>query len=445
MSALRRLSRPIRSSADHGAHHPIVILIRALLLFEAAMYSAVTPVLPHYARMLHAGKPAVGVLAAAYPAGILPGSVIGAWIATRGGVRRTTLIGLVLFAASIGGFGLVSHLVALDALRFVQGIACGCIWGGGLTWVIAVAPRERRGQILGSVIAAAIFGTLLGPVLGTLAVTIGTGPVFGVVGMVSLALAAWTMRHPEPPQPDHEGPMIPWALARDPRVLLGAWLILLEACALGATGTLLPLRLSHFGASGAAIGLTFLLASLLSTFVASLIGRRVDARGALAPLVIGLTMTAVLVALMPLPHSAFALAAISVIALGGPLTVYTIPSIAMIADSAERTGVALAVATLLLNLAWATGETIGAPVAASLSQATSDTVPLLGLAVLMVLTLVPVLRTQLHGPAAGRPAPDGEPAPGTVPDSEFAPSPAQRAAAAARRRERDERVRIGTS
>jgi MFS family permease len=431
MSGLRWLPRPRPAwiSKDREEHRRVVILIRALLLFEAAMYSAVTPVLPHYARALHAGKPAVGVLAAAYPAGMLPGSVVGAWIATRGGVRRTTLIGLLLFAVSIAGFGLVTHIVALDALRFLQGTACGCIWGGGLTWVIAVAPRERRGQILGSVIAAAIFGTLLGPVLGTLAVTIGTGPVFGVVGAVSVALAAWTLRHPEPPQPERDGSMFPRTLARDPRVLLGSWLILLEACTLGATGTLLPLRLSRFGASGAAIGLTFLLASLVSTFVAPLIGRRVDNRGALVPLVIGLSTTAVLIALMPLPHSALALAAISVIALGGPLTAYTIPSIAMITESAERAGVALAVATLLLNLAWATGETIGAPVAASVSQATSDTVPLLALAALMVLTLVPVLRTRLHGPAVHGGQAGAEPDPPAAPAS---------------RRERDDRVRIGT-
>ena len=38
--------------------------------------------------------------------------------------------------------------------------------------------------MLGSVIGAAIFGTLLGPILGTLAVTVGTGPVFAVVGVV---------------------------------------------------------------------------------------------------------------------------------------------------------------------------------------------------------------------------------------------------------------------
>ena len=54
--------------------------------------------------------------------------------------------------------------------------------------------------------------------------------------------------------------------------------------------------------------------------------------------------------------------------------------------AAERIGGALAFATMLLNLAWALGEMIGAPAAASLSAATSDTVPLAVLAVAMLLT-----------------------------------------------------------
>ena len=58
-------------------------------------------------------------------------------------------------------------------------------------------------------------------------------------------------------------------------------------------------------------------------------------------------------------------------------------------------------ATMLLNLAWATGETIGAPAAAGLSQATSDAVPLLLLAAIMVATLGPVLRARLTVAGAG--------------------------------------------
>jgi MFS family permease len=424
MNGLLNVLRARRTAAHavpRGPEHRIVVLVRALLLFESAMYSAVTPVLPHYAHALHAGKPAVGVLAAAYPAGIVPGSLLGAWIAHRAGVRRTTLIGLLLFAVSIAGFGFGTDIVTLDALRFVQGAGCGFIWGGGLTWVIAVAPRERRGAVLGSVFGAAIFGTLLGPVLGTLAVTVGTGPVFAVVGAASLGLAVWTLRHEDPApaggtasaEPETETPLR--SAMRSPRILLGSWLILLEAATIGATGTLLPLRLARFGASGVMIGATFLMASLVSTRTAGPIGRTVDRRGAGLPLCAGLTMTAVLMALVPLPHTAVLLAIVSVIALGGPLTAYTIPAMAIITDGAEQAGIPLVVATMLLNLAWAVGETIGAPAAANLSQATSDAVPLLVLSAIMVVTLWPVIKARLNAPpaVASGTEPDRPPAPVT--------------------------------
>ena len=101
----------------------------------------------------------------------------------------------------------------------------------------------------------AIFGTLLGPIVGTLAVAIGTEVVFAGVGALALALVAWTLRHPEPPRPEREQPAPIGALMRRPKVLLCLWLFLLEALMVGATGTLLPLRLSHLGASGVAIGI----------------------------------------------------------------------------------------------------------------------------------------------------------------------------------------------
>ncbi|MFZ0043031.1 MAG: MFS transporter, partial [Solirubrobacteraceae bacterium] len=389
MSSLRAYRRSLtRPSPARGSERPIVSLIRTLLLFESALYSAVTPVLPHYAHALGASKPAVGVLAAAYPAGMLPGSIIAVLIATRAGVRRTTLVGLLLFSVSIAAFGFATNIVTLDALRFIQGAACGCIWGGGLTWVIAVAARERRGEVLGEVIGAAIFGTLLGPVLGTLAVTVGTQLVFSLVGATALVLALQTLRHPEPPTPERGTSTPLRAIIHNPQILLGGWLILLEACTIGATGTLLPLRLARFGAAGWQIGATFLLAALMSTILAAPIGRLVDRRGARLPLCIGLTSVAVLLALLPVPTGWLMLALISVVALGGPLTAYTIPAMAIITDSAERAGIALVVATTMLNLAWATGETIGAPAAATISQATSDAVPLLALAAIMLATLI---------------------------------------------------------
>lgn len=378
-------------------------LIRVLLGFESVIYSVVTPVLPHYAHEFGASKVAIGVLAAAYPAGMLPGALIGGWIATRSGVRRATVVGLVLFTAAIAPFGFGSSIVVLDGLRFIQGIACGCIWSGGLAWVIAVAPRARRGEVLGSVLASAIFGTLVGPMLGTLAEALGTEVVFACVGALSLGLTVWTLDFHEPPRTSLGGAAPLRALISNRRFMLGFWLVLLIACTIGATNALLPLRLSRFGATGVEIGVTFVLASLLSALLSPWAGRLVDRRGVLVPLCVGLAGTALLIALVPLPQEALPLAALIVLALGGPLVGAEMGAVSVMTDAVERIGAALAFGTMLLNLAWAIGETVGAPAAAALSRATSDAVPLALLAAAMLLTIVPVLLARprrAYAPAA---------------------------------------------
>ena len=416
MSALRsRLLSPGRRH-ELGSAQAAVTLVGALLLFEAILYSAVAPVLPHYQHMLHASKPAIGLLVAAYPAGMVPGALLATWLITRTGVRRTTVVGLLIFSVSIAAFGFATNIVALDALRFIQGMACGFVWGGGLAWAIAVAPRERRGEILGTVFGAAIFGTILGPLLGTVAVAVGTEVVFTTVGVVALWLAFWTVQHPEPQQaePGTHTPLR--ALTRSKRILLGVWLIVLEAGTLGALSTLLPLRLSRFGASGIAIGITFVIASVISTLLSRPIGRVVDRRGARLPLCVGLVSTAALLIVLPVPHSPLVLAVLSVITLGGPLTAYTIPAMSMITDTAERAGIALAFVSMMLNLAWATGEVVGAPAAATISQATSDTVPMLLLSAIILVTLIPVLRARLSKPQSDAiPAPRPQPEENRVP------------------------------
>jgi predicted MFS family arabinose efflux permease len=135
-------------------------------------------------------------------------------------------------------------------------------------------------------------------------------------------------------------------------------------------------------------------ASLVSTVLTPLTGRLVDRRGIIMPLCLGLIATGALVALLPLPQSALPLAVLTVIGLGGPLTATTMPAMSLMTDALEQIGAALAVGTMLFNLAWGLGETIGAPAAATLSRATSDAVPLSLLAAAMLLTLWPVLRAR---------------------------------------------------
>ena len=325
------------------------------------MYSAVTPVLPHYAHMLHASKPAIGLLAAAYPAGMCPARCSAPGWPPAPACAGRRVIGLLMFTVSIVAFGFATDIVTLDALRFVQGVACGFIWGGGLAWVIAVAPRERRGEVLGTVIAAAIFGTLLGPVAGH--------PGGGdrdrgrvhrrrrrVGGARRLDAAAIPSRR-APPSSEH--PMA--RRARWSRNRADAARVLADPARGGHArryrhaAAVAPVAVRRLGRRRSA--LTFLLAVAdQHACLARPIGRVVDRRGARLPLVLGLTVTAVLLAVLPLPHSALGLAILGVIALGGPLTAYTIPAMSMITDGSERAGVPVVFATMMLNLAWATGR-----------------------------------------------------------------------------------------
>ncbi len=57
----------------------------------------------------------------------------------------------------------------LISSRFLQGVAGACSWAGALSWLVAASPRERRGELIGSAMAAAIAGVLVGPAVGAVA------------------------------------------------------------------------------------------------------------------------------------------------------------------------------------------------------------------------------------------------------------------------------------
>jgi hypothetical protein len=81
-----------------------------------------------------------------------------------------------------------------------------------------------------------------------------------------------------------------------------------------------------------------------------------------------------------------ALALLGVLALALPLGVCVVPATTLLTQSAERAGLPISTGTLLFIISWALGETLGAPFAASLAQATADEAPLSLLAGVLVLT-----------------------------------------------------------
>src|SRR3954447_8334911 len=336
----------------------LLFLASAVVLVDTSFYAAITPLLPDLTDQFGLSKAGAGVLAASYPVGTFVGGLPGGWMAARVGVRPTVLFGLTLMTLASVAFAFVDSVLLLDIARFVQGVGGAASWAGAMGWLAGAAPREKRGQLIGSAMGAAIAGALFGPVLGVLADVVGHEVVFCAVGAVGVVLIVWTLRTPAA-APVGDGSLIGlWRSLAEPQIRTGLLLITVPGLLFGTLSVLGPLRLDELGAGAAAIGATWLFAAGLESVVSPLAGRFSDRRGRFAPLLAGLVGGAVTFAVLPWPQTALMLGI--VIVLGSPVIgLLWAPAMAMLSDGAESVGLEQGLAFGLMNLTWATGQSLG--------------------------------------------------------------------------------------
>jgi MFS family permease len=368
----------------------LLLLVCSITLADTMLYAALVPLLPHYADEFDLSKGQAGLLVGAYALGALLGAIPGGIAAARFGPRRAVLAGLVLMAVASVAFGFAGSAAELGIARLAQGFGSALSWAGALAWLVAGTPRERRGEMLGTAIGAAIFGALLGPAVGAFAEAIGPRPAFVGVAGVSVVLVVWALRTPAVAS-EPQSPRALLGAVRQPLILGALWLMVLPALLFGVMAVLVPLELGDAGWGAAAIAGLFIGAAAVEMVVAPLLGRFSDRRGRLLPLRLAasgaIAVTAGL-ALAGRPLLIAPLVVAAAIAFGS----FWAPAMALLSDGAERIGLAQGLGFGLMNAAWGAGNSLGPALGGGLADAAGDAVPFALMSCVCGLTLLVLTR-----------------------------------------------------
>jgi MFS family permease len=347
----------------------LLALVAAVVLVDTASFAVLSPLLPWYAATFGLSKAATGVLAGAFAAGVLASALPSGVLAARIGLRPTLVLGLSLTAGASLLFGVGQEVTTLLLARVAAGVGSACSWTAAVGWLAREAPPERRGELIGFTVSAAVGGALLGPVVGAAAARVGTGWAFGGVALACVVLA-WRVAGRPAPKRDPADAAVLRGL-REPRVRPGLLLILLAPLLFGVLGVLVPLRLGALGWTAVQLGGLYVTAAGMEAMVHPLLGRWADRTGPLAPVSVGLIASAAILLGLANVRDGYLVAGLVVLAavsFGATL----VPGMALLAHTADSAGLGSVVAIALANLAWALGHAVGAPAGGWLGERFGD-------------------------------------------------------------------------
>lgn len=369
----------------------LLALSCAIVLVDTIFYAALTPLVPYFSGELGLSKSLVGVLSGAFGAGVLAGAVPSGFIASRAGVRAAALVGLTLLSVTSVAFALVDTAGLLVLVRFVGGFGSAMSWVAAFTWLVGRAPEERRAEMIGVMLSAAVVGALLGPVLGSVAATIGLLPTFSAVAVGGALIAAWAAVEPAPPRSGSGSFLQVVKTVRSPRLLMGLWFIGVSPLMFAALAVLIPLDLNAVGWGAAAVGGVFLVSAAFEAVVHPLLGRWSDRSGYRPPVYTGLFASVGILLVLTWAANPWVLALLVVLA-AAAFNAPLVPGTALFSRGTEKAGLDPALAFAATNFAWASGYAAGAPLGGFLADAGGDALSYLVLAVVAVATLVLVRR-----------------------------------------------------
>jgi MFS family permease len=370
----------------------LLALSCAIVLVDTIFYAALTPLVPLFEEEFGLSKSAVGILSGAYGAGVLVGSVPGGYLASRSGVRTTALVGLILMSVTSVMFALVDTTWLLVAVRFAGGFGSALSWVAAFTWLVDRAPEERRAEMIGVMISAAVVGALLGPVLGSVAATVGLLPAFASVAVVGGVIAVWAALEQAPVSSGDISLLPALRTLREPILLTSLWFIGLSPLLFSALAVLVPLDLNRLGWGAAAVGTVFFVSAIFEAFVHPLLGRWSDRSGYRPPVLAGLFTSIGILLLLTWVGNPWLIGLLVVLA-AGAFNATLVPGTALFSRGTEKAGMERAVAFAITNFAWASGYAVGAPLGGFLADLRGDALSYLTLTGVCLLTIVLLRRT----------------------------------------------------
>lgn len=175
-----RLSRPF-----------IYTVVNLAVFTDAYLYGLIIPVLP-FALIERVNIPAsevqrwIGILLAAYGAGLIIGSPIAGWIADRGSSRRGPYLwGLIALAISTLAltFGQTKEILFVG--RLVQGGSSAIVFTVGTAILADTVGQDGVGPAMGFVTLSMALGVVLGPMIG--------GILYHELGYLAVFMSAYVL------------------------------------------------------------------------------------------------------------------------------------------------------------------------------------------------------------------------------------------------------------
>lgn len=198
-----------RAVADYRPFFP---LFDGLFLCFLGIGAALA-VLPFYVTdHLHAGKVDVGVVIAAMALTVVVVRPYAGRLADRVGCRPVMLAGAALCAVAGFAYHGAGNVPALIAVRILHGLGEGTLFTAGASWLVMLAPPQRKGRIVGLYGIHMWLGMSVGAILGTVLMRhsgfAAVWTVCAVLGLVGVGVIALKPAPPRPPQSKKQ-PLLP--------------------------------------------------------------------------------------------------------------------------------------------------------------------------------------------------------------------------------------------